>query len=101
VLPIETHDQEATRWSYLFSAVQVHTTTHCRFYREQHCVLHLLRPVLDLTNYSDYAYIECIAIDHQTRQGFSGGIGVYLILQNVAGFVFYFSIYGNPWRVDM
>jgi hypothetical protein len=29
-------------------------------------------------------------------QGFSGGIGVYLILQNVAGFVFYFSIYGNP-----
>ena len=29
-------------------------------------------------------------------QGFSGGIGVYLILQNVAGFVFYFSIYGDP-----
>ena len=23
------------RWSYLFSAVQARTTTHCRFYREQ------------------------------------------------------------------
>ena len=25
----------APRWSYLLSAVQVHTTTHCNIYREQ------------------------------------------------------------------
>jgi len=24
------------RWSYLLSAVQVHITTHCMFYRAQH-----------------------------------------------------------------
>jgi hypothetical protein len=36
----------APNWSYLLSAVQVHTTTHCRFYREHHCAPHVLRPVL-------------------------------------------------------
>ena len=29
----------APRWSYLHSAIQVHTTTHCRFDREQHWAL--------------------------------------------------------------
>ena len=33
----------ASRWSYIFSAIQVHTTTHCRFYREQHWAPHLLK----------------------------------------------------------
>ena len=29
------------RWSYLLSAVQVHTTAHCRCYREQHWASYL------------------------------------------------------------
>ena len=33
----------ASRWSYILSAIQVHTTTHCRFYREQHWAPHLLK----------------------------------------------------------
>jgi hypothetical protein len=32
------------RWNYLLSVV--HTTTHCRFYREQHWAPNLLKPVL-------------------------------------------------------
>ena len=35
----------APGWSYLLSAVQVHTTTQCMFYREQED-LHLLMPAL-------------------------------------------------------
>jgi len=31
---------------YLLSAVQVHTTIHCRFYREQHWTTHLLRSAM-------------------------------------------------------
>ena len=33
-------------WSYLLSAIQEQTTTHCRFYREQHWTPHLLGPIL-------------------------------------------------------
>ena len=31
---------------YILSVVQVHTTTHCRFYREQYWAPQLLRPAL-------------------------------------------------------
>jgi hypothetical protein len=34
--------------SYLFLAVQVHTTTYYRFYREQHWAPHLLRQTLHI-----------------------------------------------------
>ena len=36
----------AKHWSYLISAVQVHTTTHCRFYREHYWAIHLIKPTL-------------------------------------------------------
>ena len=39
-----TENNWALSWSYLLLAVQVHTTTYCRFYREYHWASHLLRP---------------------------------------------------------
>jgi hypothetical protein len=41
----------APHWSYLLSVVQVHTTTHCMFYREQHWAPHVLRPALSTYNF--------------------------------------------------
>lgn len=38
----------ALRWSYILSTVEEHTTSHCRFNREQHRDPHLLRPALHL-----------------------------------------------------
>ena len=40
----------APHWYYLLWAVQVHTTTHRRFYREHHWVRYLLIPTLYMCN---------------------------------------------------
>ena len=53
-------DNLALCWSYLLLAVQVHTTTHCRFYREQRWVLHLLSPALTLRSEVTGLEYQCI-----------------------------------------
>jgi hypothetical protein len=39
-------------WSYLLWTVQVHTITHCRFYRDQHWPPHLIRLALHVDELS-------------------------------------------------
>jgi hypothetical protein len=51
---IPTAPNLAPHWSYLLSAVQIHATTHCRFYKEQQWVPHLLRPILLRVNVKTY-----------------------------------------------
>jgi len=41
LLPIGSRASVIPCWSYQFLAVLVHTTTHWRFYREQHRITHL------------------------------------------------------------
>ena len=50
----------ALHWSYLLLAVEVHTTTYCRFYREQ------LRPALELST------LGCSLYTQQHTAGFTG-----------------------------
>ena len=52
-----TENNKALSWSYLLLTVQVHTTTHCRFYREQ------LGPELELST------LDCSGPHNNTLQG--------------------------------
>ena len=44
--PNQTPQLRGPLCRYILSVVQVHTTTHCRFYREQYWAPQLLRPAL-------------------------------------------------------
>jgi hypothetical protein len=58
-----TENNWALSWSFLLLTVQIHTTTHCRVYREQ------LGPELELST------LDCSSTHNNTLQGLQRTIG--------------------------
>ena len=56
-------------WSCLLSAVQVHTQTHCRFYREQHLAPNLIRPALLSTLCRSSTHTNTLQVLQRTTLG--------------------------------
>ena len=67
----------APHWSYLFSAVQIHTTTHSRFYREQLNPHLLRRSCLYMLVYeipgSDWIFNKWRCVNMKTNRDFLSG----------------------------
>jgi hypothetical protein len=54
-------------WNYLLLAVQVHTTTHCRSYREQHWASHFHRSLWS-SSYGSWIYnYLCVVSSNPTQ----------------------------------
>ena len=72
--------------------VQVHTATHCRFYREQHWVLHLLRLAMKAFHHviADIL-LEMVLNTHKTYQWLKHFILHRREYCNVLGFLDYFT----------
>ena len=85
----------ASGWSYLLSAVQVHTTTHCMFYREQ------LVPVLPKTDPAGMHYANIFDITLTVSTLLLDSVVIYCWSSLVKPRAFYWSVCIKPgkWAV--